>query len=132
MPRLERTNTFVTCTGRGWLGGLWSSTRDNGDCMLTEMEDLVRRLEQQLRSFEQLHADEMKRFQAQLETYQRIQNDELKMLRGELDQLHAEIAALKAAEAQRADRGGAEAPVQPTVTRRDLLTGRMPSSGRAG
>lgn len=91
--------------------------------MLEEMETLARRLEQQISVYEKLHADEMKKFQEQFETLQRIQADELQMLRKELAQLKEGIAAIKAAAAsESAD----DEPAEPTLTRRDLLTGKMP------
>ncbi len=98
--------------------------------MIAELENLARRLEQQLASFEKLHADELKRFEEQLAAYRRLQNDELQMLRDELTQLKDEIALLKAAEARRAEEAAssesASGPVELTVTRRDFLTGSMP------
>jgi replication fork clamp-binding protein CrfC len=98
--------------------------------LLSEIQDLARRLEQQLVAFERLHADELKRFQDQLATYQRLQNDELQMLRDELQQLKKESALLQAEQTARA----AETPrlevapkqVELTITRRDLLTGKLP------
>lgn len=98
--------------------------------MLSEIEDLARRLEQQLVSYEKLHADELKSFQTQLETFQRIQADELKSLQDELKQLKEEIAALKEQEAKRASesppREAASNQFEKTITRRDLLTGNIP------
>lgn len=98
--------------------------------MLSEIEDLARRLEQQLKSYEKLHADEMKAFQAQLETFQRIQADELKSLQDELKQLKEEIAALKEQEAKRASESpppeAAFNQFEKTISRRDFLTGNIP------
>lgn len=98
--------------------------------MLSEIQDLARRLEQQLIAFERLHADELKRFQDQLATYQRLQNDELQMLRDELKQLKEESARLQAESAAPAIETPPQVPpsqVELTITRRDLLTGKLPS-----
>ena len=104
--------------------------------MLAEIEDLTRRLEQQLASFERLHADELKRFEEQLTTYRRLQNDELQMLRDELTQLKEEIAVLKNEEAKRAAESASatpsEEPVELTITRRDFITGRVPPFKQGG
>ncbi len=98
--------------------------------MLSELEDLARRLEQQLISYEKLHADEMKRFQQQLAEYQRIQADELEMLRNELTQLKQEIALLKDSQAKQPLTAAPQpepARVGSPITRRDLLTGNIPT-----
>lgn len=98
--------------------------------MFSELEDLARRLEQQLVSYERLHMDEMIKFQDQFQAFQRIQADELQMLRKELDQLKQEIAALKQEEMNRAPAAmssqAAPARREQTITRRDLLTGKIP------
>ena len=92
--------------------------------MLEEIETLARRLEQQLAAYEKLHADEMKKFREQLDAFQNIQADELRMLGNELAQLKEELAAVKQAATQNAS---AESVLPPgTLTRRDLLTGKMP------
>jgi hypothetical protein len=106
--------------------------------VLSEIETLARRLEQQITSFEKLHTDELARFQEQLAAYQRLQNDELEMLRAELNRLKEEIAGLKAQEppaevvAHPALPVSTHAPTEPTeayatltLTRRDLLTGNL-------
>lgn len=100
--------------------------------MLSELEDLARRLEQQIVSYEKLHADEMKRFEEQLAAYRNLQNDELQMLRDELAQLKGEIEQLKQGESTD-ETASATRPTQPTVahanlavTRRELLTGKIP------
>jgi replication fork clamp-binding protein CrfC len=100
--------------------------------VLSELEDLSRRLEQQISSYEKLHADEMKRFEEELAAYRRLQNDELQMLRDELKQLKDEIEGLSRDESPSASApsaGPAEPPaayVDTTVTRRELLTGKIP------
>ncbi len=97
--------------------------------MISELELQARRLEQQLAAFEKLHADEMQRFEEQLAAYRRLQSDENQMLREQLQQLKDEIAALKDREAA-AGAGSPEArpaaPVEWTVTRRDIITGNIP------
>ncbi len=97
--------------------------------MQSSLQELARRLEQQITSFEKLHADELNRVQEQLDTYRRLQNDELQMLRDELKQLKDEIALLKA------DPVEAPAPAAPasgvrTFTRRELLTGEFRSDSK--
>ncbi len=101
--------------------------------MLSELEDLAHRLEQQLVSYEKLHADEMKRFEEQLAAYRNLQNDELQMLRHELSQLNLEIEQLKQEEATKETEPAptptdhtAASPVPLAVTRRELLTGKLP------
>ncbi len=100
--------------------------------MLSELEDLARRLEQQILSYEKLHADEMKRFEEQLATYRHLQDDELQMLRDELKQLKGEIEHLKLAEPEDAAAQTMSQPAPPaaraalTLTRRELLTGKIP------
>ena len=100
--------------------------------MFSELADLARRLEQQMVSYEKLHADEMKRFEQQLAAYRNLQNDELQMLRDELAQLKGEIEQLKQEESTH-ETTSASMPTQPavahanlTVTRRELLTGKIP------
>lgn len=107
--------------------------------MLSELEELAHRLEQQIVSFEKLHADEMKRFEEQLATYRRLQNDELQMLRDELSQLNGEIEQLKQEEPENNAAPAEAMPTEPpvadaklTLTRRELLTGKisLPSQRR--
>ncbi len=101
--------------------------------MLSELEELARRLEQQILSYEKLHADEMKRFEEQLAAYRNLQNDELQMLRNELAQLKGEIEHLREGEPAD-DAKPAPNPPDPAVaglatlavTRRELLTGKIP------
>jgi chromosome segregation ATPase len=101
--------------------------------VLSELEDLARRLEQQILAYEKLHADEMKRFEEQLAAYRNLQNDELQMLRNELTQLKDEIEHLKQEESA-GDSGAALTSTEPAsappatlvVTRRELLTGKIP------
>ncbi len=112
--------------------------------MLSDLENLARRLEQQITSFEKLHADELARFQEQLATYQRLQNEELEMLHTQLNQLKAEVVHLRAASSVGMPESLPEAvpapvpsvsvptPVDPieayatlSITRRDLLTGNI-------
>ncbi len=106
------------------------TVHSQGGYVLSELEDLARRLEQQIESYEKLHADEMKRFEEQLQAFQRIQADELKMLRDELDQIKREIAASKEEQAERAPTSAPSqaemSRLEPTITRRDLLTGNIP------
>ncbi len=94
--------------------------------MLEEIENLARRLEQQLVTYAKLHADEMNRFQEQFDAFQSIQADELQMLRQELAQLKQEIAEVKESVTQSMPAEGAPVSTEPTLTRRDLLTGKMP------
>ncbi len=105
--------------------------------MLADIEILARRLEQQITSFEKLHADEMKRFEEQFAVFQRLQNDELQMLRAELKQLQDEIARAKQEETEQAVTDRAAAPPKPAdakavlmITRRDLLTGNISPRSR--
>lgn len=98
-----------------------------------DWETLVARLEQQLQSFEQLHSGELQTLQQQLDALQKIQQDELSMLREQLRQLQERSAADPAAEEKRAaehterEATAAATPVELTVTRREQLTGRLPS-----
>ena len=94
--------------------------------MPTRLDDLARRLEQQITSFQKLHADELNRLQEQLDTYRRLQNDELEMLRDELKQLKEEMALLQA-NVTETPAEPPPAPQPPTLTRRDLLTGNFHS-----
>jgi len=93
--------------------------------VLEDIENLARQLERQLVSYEKLHLDEMAKFKAQFEAFQSIQADEFRMLRQELSQLKQEIAQLKESVAQSQLMPGAT-DAEPTLTRRDLLTGKMP------
>jgi len=95
---------------------------------LADLETLVARFEQQLQSFETLHGGELQTLKQQLEAIQQIQQDELQTLREQLHQLKENLAAYKAAEEKRTaeqDVVTAVAPVAMTVTRRDMLTGRV-------
>lgn len=91
------------------------------------LEAQARRLEQQIAAFEQLHADELKRFEEQLATYRRLQNDELQMLRDQLAALQDEIRMAGEAQAKQA---AEPSPVALKITRRDLITGNLPTLGR--
>ena len=100
--------------------------------MLSETQDLARRLEQQLIAYEKMHADEIKRFQEQLANLQSVQSYELQMLRDELAQLKQELAALKEQEPEQPVQSApdADAPrVEMTITRRELLTGNLRPRG---
>ena len=90
--------------------------------MQTRLDDLARRLEQQITSFQKLHADELNRLQEQLDTYRRLQNDELEMLRDELKQLKEEMAH-RQANVTETPAETLAGPQPRTLTRRDLLTG---------
>ncbi|HEX9922091.1 MAG TPA: hypothetical protein VGD99_05470 [Anaerolineae bacterium] len=57
------------------------------------LESRLRRFEQQLAAFEDMHAGDLKGFEAKLETYVRLQADEIKFLREELAALRQELAA---------------------------------------
>ena len=95
---------------------------------LTDLERSIARFEQQLQSFETLHGGELQTLKQQLEAIQQIQQDELRALREQLNQLKESIAAYKVAEEKRAagqDAAPAATPVAMTVTRRELLTGRV-------
>ena len=61
-------------------------------------ETQLQRFEQQLDSFEKLHADELKKFEEKLEIYLRLQADEVKFLREELAALKQELANREASE----------------------------------
>ena len=94
--------------------------------MLSETENLARRLEQQLTAYEKMHADEIKRFQEQLANLQSVQSYELQMLRDELAQLKQELAALKEQEPEQPAESAADTNsprVEMAITRRELLTG---------
>ncbi|MBI5029374.1 MAG: hypothetical protein HZB51_02515 [Chloroflexi bacterium] len=98
--------------------------------MLSEIEDLARRLEQQLTAYERMHLDELKNLQEQLATFQRLQHDEMQMLRDELSQLKQELAAYKKAEPERQQAAAVDAastrPVELGITRRELITRNLP------
>ena len=97
---------------------------------MADLETQVRRFEQQIKAFEMLHTDELRRFEEQLATYRQLQADELNQLRGQLQRLNDDIAAIKAREAEAAAQNPPPAdlePVQLSVSRRDLLTGNIPS-----
>lgn len=104
--------------------------------MLSELQELAHRLEQQVTSFEKLHVDEMKRFQEQFETLARLQNEELDMLRKELKQLQDEVARLQAEEPEPSSAGvppgTPPARAALALTRRDLLTGNLRPNHRSG
>ncbi len=104
--------------------------------MLSELQELARRLEQQVTAFEKLHTDEMKRFQEQFETLSRLQNDELAMLRKELKQLQDEVARLQSQEPEPprvvAPPDTLPARAALTLTRRDLITGNLHPNPRSG
>jgi hypothetical protein len=95
--------------------------------VLSDIENQIKRFEQMLTAFEQLHTDELQRFEEQLTAYRQMQTDELQMLRAQLKQLQEQLSALKAAAPE------SDAPAQPpaattqpvvlTVSRRELLTG---------
>ncbi len=104
--------------------------------MLSELQELARRLDQQVTAFEKLHADEINRFQQQFETLSRLQNDELVMLRKELKQLQDEVARLQAQEPEPPpaivlpDAPPARVPLM--LTRRDLITGNLRPNETSG
>lgn len=87
--------------------------------MLSDIQTLARRLEQQLIAHERMYADDLKRLQEQFSALEHIQRDELQMFRDELNQLNQEIAALKEQPV------AAPQTAEPTLTRRDLLTGNL-------
>ena len=94
--------------------------------MLSDIENQIKRFEQMLSAFEQLHSDELRRFEEQLTAYRQMQNDELQMLRDQLKELRERLDAHKAAEPP-VDTTllpvPASQPVIMTVSRRELLTG---------
>ena len=96
---------------------------------MSDLDLQARRLEQQINAFERLHTDELHRFESELAAYRQLQADELNQLRGQLQRLTDEIAAIQAREAEAvANQPPAEMePVQFGVSRRDLLTGNLPS-----
>lgn len=83
---------------------------------LHALEDLARRLRQQLDSYEALHAAEARALAEQWEKQQRIQQDELRMLRQELAQLEEGIAALRASRIAQPDVTGGPAGTEPTIS----------------
>lgn len=93
---------------------------------LEELATLARRLQQQIAAYEKLHTEEIKRFQEQFEAFQRIQADELQMLRKQLLQFGEEIAAVKESVAQSEEDSDIAASAKATLSRRDLLTGKLP------
>lgn len=90
-----------------------------------ELATLARRLEQQISAYEKLHVEEIKRFQEQFEAFQRIQTDELQMLRQQLAKLAEEITAVRGS-ILTSDGSLGIATSEPTLSRRDLLTGKLP------
>lgn len=54
----------------------------------------AQRLEQQLRAFEKLHAQELQAFEARLAAYVRLHADEVRLLREQLDELRQSLQAL--------------------------------------
>jgi hypothetical protein len=95
--------------------------------VLSDIENQVKRFEQMLTAFEQLHTDELRRFEEQLSAYRQMQNDELQMLREQLKQLQAQLSAFKAADpepdASMQPPAASPQPAVLTVSRRELLTG---------
>ncbi|MBI5878101.1 MAG: hypothetical protein HZB53_10635 [Chloroflexi bacterium] len=87
------------------------SADDSG--ALQSLEELARRLTQQLSSYEALHAAEARTVKEQWEKLQSIQQDELRMLREELAQLKGGIAALRASLAERHGASGGPAGTEP-------------------
>jgi polyhydroxyalkanoate synthesis regulator protein len=90
--------------------------------VLSDLQDLARRLEQQLKTYERMHTDELKRFQDQWIALAQVQSDELKMMCEELDQLKQELAALQDQSAS-AEPVATASPVELTITRREFITG---------
>lgn len=68
----------------------------SADASLYHLEELARRLSQQLSTYETLHAAEANSVKEQWDKLQSIQQTELRMLREELAQLEGGIAALRA------------------------------------
>jgi len=100
-------------------------TREDG--LLTELQELARRLEQQLSTYERMQVEELERFRKQWDALVQIQSDELRMLRDELNQLKQEIAAMQNP-AEPADSPVQLAqPIELTITRRDFITGNYAS-----
>ena len=97
----------------------------------SELKETARKLEHQLATYAKLHAEEMQRFQEQFAAFQRVQADELQMLQNELNQLKHELSLLKDEETKRAPASMSSevesARLEPKLTRRDLLTGKIPS-----
>ena len=88
--------------------------------MLSEIENQIKRFEQMLSAFEQLHGDELRRFEEQLTVYRQMQNDELQMLREQLKELRERLDAQQATAPPAPP---VPQPVDLTVSRRDLLAG---------
>lgn len=54
---------------------------------------MLKRIEQQLASFETLHTDEIQRLEEKLATYRQLHADEVKMMKEELEELKKALAA---------------------------------------
>lgn len=94
--------------------------------MIEELEIHARRLEQQIAAYEKLHTEEFKRFQEQFEAFQQIQTDELQMLKKQLAQFAKEIAAIRESALQANADANEMDSTESTLTRRDLLKGKLP------
>ena len=113
---------------------------------LDRLERRLQRLEQQLRSFRDLHTAELGELAEKLQALARLHADELQLLLAELADITAELGrqrggALRRAEAEPGEDPAAASPkrarwlaeearrMQPqAVSRRDLLLGRRDSS----
>ncbi len=93
------------------------------DELLTDLEELAQRLEQQLSTYERMHVEELERFRKQWDALQQIQSDELRMLRDELNQLKQELAAMQNPAESAEPQVQIAQPVELTITRRDFITG---------
>jgi hypothetical protein len=97
--------------------------------VIAELKETAQ-IDHQLATYVKLHAEEMQRFQEQFAAFQRIQADELQMLQSELNQLKQEIALLEDKETKHTSVSpssqGESARLEPTLSRRDLLTGKIP------
>ena len=94
--------------------------------MIEELEIQARRLEQQIAAYAKLHSEEIMRFQEQFAAFQRIQAEELQMLRKQIAQFAEEIAAVKESVSQSNADESEIASSQSTLSRRDLLMGKLP------
>lgn len=93
------------------------------DGLVTELEELAHRLEQQVSTYERMHVEELERFRKQWDALLQIQSDELRMLRDELNQLKQEIVAMQTPSEPTDSPVQVAQPVELTITRRDFITG---------
>lgn len=86
---------------------------------LERLEVRLRRVEQQVRSFKELHALEVSDLANKLQTLARLHGDELELIQAELADVAAELGKLR--DATRAREGGP--PAEPTGSAEDPAAG---------